>query len=96
MDLYYSPTENIIFGIAGYTDNSSNVQEIIKMLEENRLEFCQKAGIIRMDDVRTDFINKSSRYKNMRVFYLVDFTNSIPENCFSIGEDWTIWNWLTN
>ena len=42
--LFYSEKENILFYIAGYVDNSCNVDEIIKMLQKNKAKFIKLGG----------------------------------------------------
>lgn len=95
-NLFYSEKDDTLFWIAGYTmyDNTSLVIDKIKYLQENAnkfSEFCE----ISIETVRTDFITKSSKYKNMRVFYVVDPPKLITD-IYHLGSDWDMWKWLEN
>ena len=56
--------------MAGYTHdgNTSNVDEMLKSLNENASKFAEVANV-QLSDVKTDYVTSSSRYKNMRIFY---------------------------
>jgi hypothetical protein len=92
-NLFYSKSEGILFYVAGYTDNSDNVLEIIEMLKKGANVV---AELINADikEVRTFFVNNSRRYKNMRVFYVK--TDVIPKDAFTITEEnnWTMSKWV--
>ena len=100
-DIFYSKQEGILFWVIGYTDNSTHVNQIIKMLETNRNTFLEFAKC-KPDDVRTEMIDESRRYKHMRVMWC--YTKDIPKEAFVIGDeakndrgpeyDWTMWKWL--
>ena len=92
-DLFYSLKEKKMFYIAGYVDNSSKIYENIKVLEEGENNVKKLIGTDKCE-VSTRYIEKSSRYKSMRVFYAD--TTIIPPNAFVLGKDWDMWNWLTN
>jgi len=92
-DLFYSLKEKKMFYVAGYVDNSSKVSECIKVLEEGEKNIKKLIGTNKCE-VSSRYIEKSSRYKSMRVFY-VD-TRIIPPNAFVLNADWDMWKWLTN
>lgn len=94
-NLFYSPAEKILFWVAGYTDNSDNVKEIIKMLAEKSLFFA-KATRIFTKDVNTRVVLESSRYRDMRVFYAK--CDNPPADAFQINtaNGWTMTKWLEN
>lgn len=93
-DLFYSESEKILFAVAGYTDNTDNINKHINMLTGGRDEFVKVSGC-EPDDVMTTLVEHSRRYKLMRVFYCrgIDIP---PEEAFCItGENgWTMNLWL--
>lgn len=90
--MYYFTEEQVFLLIAGYVDNSSNVDNIVKTLTEYK-EYIQK--LVKTDAVNTWFIDKSSRYKNMRAFFCK--TEDIPKDTYIIeGNNWTMCKWLYN
>ena len=91
-NLFYSPTENIIFQIVGYSavDSTSAVHEIIERLKKEADEFSAIAGV-EYKDVRSDYIKVSQRYKNMRVYY--SHAKVVPDSAFSISERWNFSKW---
>lgn len=91
--LFYSPTEKFAFYVAGYTDNSENVSEITDMLISKAGKFSE-AVCVSPEEVKTFFVSKSLRYKQMRVFYAS--TEKAPKDAFDIGEDWTMSKWIAN
>lgn len=92
-DLVYSNKEKILFNIVGYVDNSDNVDELIKVLEEGT-DILSEISNEERNKIKTQYINKSSRYKYMRVFYVV--TENIPVQAFQLGNDWSMAQWLAN
>ncbi|MBK7362627.1 MAG: hypothetical protein IPJ01_10065 [Micavibrio sp.] len=94
-DLFYSTSEKKLFWIAGYTDNSYNVKEIVSTLTNNRNHFIKTCKLPEKSLVRTDYITKSSRYKSMRYFW-VDNIKTPPKNAFELGDDWTMDKWISN
>lgn len=90
---YYSPTEKLLFWVAGYDNGSENVDDIIKMLGDKALLFAN-ACFVHRRAVQTTFATSSMRYKDMRVFYVkCDYP---PKEAFSldIAGDWTMHKWL--
>lgn len=81
--LFYSANEGIAFYIPNYYPDKDNVSEQIKMLEEERLKFARAIGKGRLDDIGSYCIQKSRRYKSMRVFYCQ--WDECPKDAFSIG-----------
>ncbi len=94
-DLFYSISEKSLFWIAGYTDNSCNVREIVSVLENNRRHFVSNCKLPKNALVNTDYITSSSRYKSMRYFWINDIETP-PKDAFVLGEDWTMHKWITN
>lgn len=92
--LFYSQKENILFYVAGYTDNSDNVQKIIAMLQEKSAQFIGLHSSYKLENVKTFYVTKSKRYKSMRVFYLE--TSIVPEIAFSLCENCTMMEWIEN
>ena len=95
-DLFYSQSENIAFYVAGYTDNSVLVKEIISMLDRHVKIFSEKVGV-EPDSIKTIFITSSRKYKHMRVFYAENIPTA-PEDAFVISaeREWTMHKWLEN
>lgn len=93
---FYSIEEKLLFCVAGYTDNSSDVKSIVEMLTRFAKIVADMAPSINVDDVKTLLVTHSRRYKNMRVFYVE--TNDIPEFAFqiSLNNGWTMMKWLEN
>lgn len=90
-NLFYSESENLLFWVAGYRDNSLNVDDIISMLKENKNEFLKMGAV---GEIKTDIITNSRRYKHMRYFYCE--TKNPPKEAFSISNqnNWTMKKWL--
>ncbi len=96
-DLFYSPTEKRLFWIAGYTDNSCNVKEIISVLQNNTNFFLTQTKLPKNAQVKTDYITNSRRYKSMRYFWINDVeVENVPEEVFLLGNDWTMYKWIEN
>lgn len=102
-DLFYSKSERILFYVAGYTDagnNDQNVESLRKVLKEGVLALervMSKIGMVDTREIKTFYVEKSSKYKTMRVFYVE--TDIIPENAFILGDsgdDWTMKKWVSN
>ena len=91
--LFYSPSEELVFLVAGYTQdlNTDSVVEICASLTDNAVKLSQLVNCD-ISMVRTFEVTKSMRYKNMRVFYAK--TNTAPNDCFDIGDTWTMGRWL--
>lgn len=60
-DLFYSVSEKKLFWIAGYTDNSYNVKEIVSVLTNNRNHFIKNCKLAENTLVQTDYITSSRR-----------------------------------
>ncbi len=96
-DLFYSPTDKRLFWVAGYTDNSYNVREIITVLESNMNFFLKEVKFAKNTKVKTDYITKSRRYKSMRYFYIENVElKDVPKDAFLLGEDWDMIKWIEN
>lgn len=97
-DLFYFPQESLLCWVAGYTrdGNASKVFEMIADLKENAETFA-KAAKIKFEDVRTEYIYQSRRYKNMRIFYAKIESENVPKEAYSVGNsDWTMGKWLAD
>lgn len=96
-DLFYSTKEKKLFYIAGYTDNSYNVKEIVSVLENQRKYFLKQVGLPEKSTiVNTDYITNSRRYKSMRYFWINDVEPSqAPKEAFVLNDDyWTMQKWI--
>lgn len=94
-NLYYSPEENLLFWIAGYTDNYHEVDEIKTMLDDCVKEFKTVIQPGVEAPIKTDFITDSRRYKYMRYFYVkIQDENLVPKEAFMLGNNWTMYSWL--
>lgn len=93
---FYSEREGILFYVAGYTDNYSDVKSIVEMFTRFAKIVADMAPSINVDDVKTYFVTHSQRYKNMRVFYVE--TTDVPDFAFRISSDkgWTMMKWIEN
>lgn len=86
-NLFYTEKDSTLFWIAGYTwdGNTSFVIEQIKSLQENAQKFADISQVY-LANVKTHFVEKSSRYKYMRVFYVNDFPMSkVPKEFYIIN-----------
>lgn len=95
-DLFYTKSDKTLFWIAGYTqdDNETKVHLKIEHLRKVTEEFA-KVAKCPFESVNTYFVNDSSRYKYMRVFFVK--TDYIPEECRVIEEPkWNMFNWITS
>lgn len=97
-DLFYSESEKRIFFIAGYTDNSYNVREIIGVLENNRKFLLKHIGLPEKSTiVNTGYITTSKRYKSMRYFWIDNIEkDEVPEDAFWLNNEWKMHEWLEN
>lgn len=98
-NLFYTPNDGFLFWVTGYTSND------LKSIIEKGNEF-QKLSNRNLDDIYTEMISKSSRYKNMMVFWTK--TSVVPKEAYvikidketcdrhNLKDDWTMWKWLTN
>jgi len=98
-ELFYSPLDKNLFWIAGYTDNSYCVKNIISTLENNRNYFLKQTDLPKNTQVNTDYITNSRRYKSMRYFWVKDIEpENVPKEAFILTaeNDWTMYKWITN
>jgi hypothetical protein len=97
LDLFYSVNEKKLFWITGYTDNSYNINVMISMLTNNKNHFIKIGNLKKNAQINTDMILKSSRYKNMRYFWVdkIEIEN-VPKEAFQISNDWTMDKWIEN
>lgn len=98
-DLFYSPLDKKLFWIAGYTDNSYNVKEIISVLQNNLNFFLKQVKFPQNTQVNTEYITKSRRYKSMRYFWINDVEiEKVPKEAFILTaeNDWSMYKWIEN
>lgn len=96
-NLFYSPKEKFLFWVSGYDESSTNVKTIISTLTNQTLFFRNQTKYTG-PSVHTFTVDKSSRYKHMRVYYCVidKVCDIVPLEAFDIGDSWTMINWVTN
>jgi len=96
-ELFYSEIDKKVFYVAGYTDNSDNVNVIINTLKEQKEKFLNMVPGLKEASVMTTYVEKSSRYKYMRVFY-ANNVKKAPKGAFILNKenDWTMDKWLKN
>lgn len=93
-NLFYSEIDKVLFWVAGYRDNSDSIKEIVAMLNEHA-EILSKETGVEKDNIKTFFVERSRRYKNMRVFYVED-VETAPEKAYTISSKngWTMMKWI--
>ncbi|PRY33877.1 hypothetical protein CLV58_11926 [Spirosoma oryzae] len=94
-NLFYVPAERILFWITGYTafNNTSNLADKVRSLLSVGEKFSRGVGGD-LEQVKTDLITKSSRYKHMQVFWLEGAENH--PDAFELNGHWTMWEWIEN
>ena len=85
-NLFHSQSDHILFYIPGYY-----IDSIIKALNKEAAVFAKIAGC-KVEDVNTQRITHSRRYKNMQVFYITAFEP--VSNAFILDGDWSMWKWI--
>ena len=91
MNLFYSKTERILFHVAGYADNTDNVEQIIQKLTEGA-EKLVEISFEDKENVNTFVVTHSRQYKGKRVFWVR--TDNVPDAAFKLTDDWTMTKWL--
>lgn len=83
----YFHTERVVFAIPMHytTDNAIDIQQEAK-------EFANHVNV-ELKDVIVQKITQSSRYQHMTC-YSTHNTNSIPEDSFKLGDQWTMEKWI--
>lgn len=94
-NLFYSPSEHILFYIAGYIDNSSKVGEIISTLNTSAKKLANLIGE-KKENICTVVVEKSRRYKNMRVFFIKTRIVPVKHGAFVISEKTTMLEYLND
>lgn len=96
MELHYYPKEQRLCWIAGYTpiDNTRSVAEIISGHSWAISQFCQAAKTVKPEDVQTFFVERSRRYKYMRVFYASLPPEDVPQEAIVFDNDREMYTWL--
>lgn len=96
---FYSELDGFLFWVAGYTadTNTANVVKQAESLLKEAQFFADFAGV-QLETVRTFCVEKSQRYKHMRVFYVDMSPERAPESSFKLGVEngWTMWKWIEN
>jgi len=95
-NLFYSPSEQLLFYVAGYTENNYEVEKIKEMLDECVKEFELSIPKGVTNPIKTDVITISRRYKYMRYFWVKVEEKFVSKEAFVIGNDWTMSKWLQN
>jgi hypothetical protein len=93
-NLFYSTEENILFWVAGYTDNHHEVEKIKTMMDECVAEFELVIPDCVKTPIKTDYIIESRRYRFMRYFYIKIDKKFVSKKAFKLGKDWTMYSWL--
>lgn len=91
-NIFFSPTENILFWIAGYDTYTHNVQQKVSSMIANCETFSNIANVPYGEVYMLAVTTKSSRYQGAEVYYAE--TATVPEGAFDIGENWTMNQWL--
>lgn len=97
-NLFYSTSENIIFFIPPYyIDNESNVESFSASLKHYSASIANEVGID-CNVVKSRYIESSSKYKQMRVFFISKelSDDELPKGTHVLGSDWTMYKWITN
>ncbi len=92
-NLFYSPSEKIAFFIPPHY-YGAKVKELVETMQNHANELAEIAGKS-PDDVSIIDVLQSSRYKNMKVFYIKD-CETAPEQAYVINESWTMVSWYSN
>lgn len=95
-ELFYSQKDKRLFYIAGYSDNSYKVEEIISTLQRQRDYFLEEINFPKNTIVQTERIIESSIYKGMRYYWINDVkVKDVPKKAFRLGKDyWTMDKWI--
>lgn len=82
-DLHYFEKESYLCWIVGYANEDSTSNALVKANElvDKATKFAQAIGIP-SKNVNTYFVEKSTRYKYMRVYYAKVNKVSVPKNVF--------------
>lgn len=93
-NLFYDKKNQIAFWIEGYSD-TTEINNLIDLLKEGRRLFAKSLNTLRVDNIHTDIIKQSSRYKYMR-YYWKNNISECPGGFFELGDDWTMNEWIKN
>ncbi len=87
-DLFYTETDKTLFWVSGYdvAQNDATVIKFTKSILSDAKKFAKVAGC-ELSKVKSTVVEKSRRYKYMRVFYVdAEFTKeSAPSGCYFIA-----------
>lgn len=95
-NLFYSEAEKILFWVSGYDVLNCNPDVIVVEAVTKILSDAKKlADIVDRDvkEVYTLYVEYSTRYKSMRVFYIED-VEQYPSEAFVLNDKWTMFKWL--
>ena len=95
-DLFYSENGKLAFWVSGYDSTYGNCIEVMKYFDTYTKKAAEALNTP-IENIRTDVIRESRRYKGMRFFYADRET--APENAFFINSNDNYWNmmkWLTD
>jgi len=94
LQLFYSESEKRAFFIPDYyIDSNSNVVAFTAILLKESENLAKITGG-EMATIKSQYIETSSRYKHMRVFY-IDVAQA-PQNAMILDGTWTMYKWITN
>ena len=96
-DLFYSPSEKILFLVIGYSavDSTQEVLSIIEYMKED-IKLILDVINVHPSGIKTKQITKSQRYQGCRVYWTT--VKDIPREAFVISAEngWDMWKWLEN
>ena len=102
-NLFYSPSENILFWIAPYLSVRDKVHTKITDMTERCFDF-SSAIRVRFNQVKVRTISDSRRFKDRELYWVEDQTIKIDigkdifihneKEVFNIGTGWTMAKWI--
>lgn len=92
MDLFYTSKDKCLFWVAGYTEdgNTDLLTKKIPLLLKNAEKFRKVAGC-ELDEVGTFYVDDSSKFKFMRVFYV---ETDVPPSMAARDDNYTMKKFL--
>jgi hypothetical protein len=102
-NLFYSPSEKILFWITGCPSMYGNVSEFIKIINEDAEAFSDYTQVP-FNSICFDRITEGRRYKFMMTYWVEDQTIKANDaddtfihngkEVFNIGKRWTMREWI--
>lgn len=90
-NLFYSPSEQLVFWIAGYLGNDRRVEALTEELKRVTEIFTRATGVKAETVHITDLIRKSRRYMSMQVLYAK--SENPPDGAFVI-KNFNMMEWV--